>query len=207
MLKPYERNEELSKDFIQGWYMPEESISDLLSESKKLYSDGYFKFADEPRNYKGLDLEQFSDTSKNNFLYNINEVILNYQEKYSYLCSLNFKLFNSVNVQYWEPGKSYSKFHYELESATEHILRNLVFMTYLNDIEDGGETEFHYQKVKIKPKKGLTIVWPANWTHTHRGCMTNEHKHAMTGWFEIVPTKPNIYYDIPNIENRKLDYE
>ena len=31
-------------------------------------------------------------------------------------------------------------------------------MTYLNDIKDGGETEFYYQKLKVKPEKGLTLI-------------------------------------------------
>ena len=207
MLKPYERNEELSKDFIQGWYMPDDVISDFLLESEQLHADGYSDVIGDPRNYHILDMKVFSDKSRDNFLYNLNGVILNYQEKYSYLCTLNFKLFKDINVQYWEPGNYYSKFHYELRSDAESVLRNLVFMTYLNNIEDGGETEFHYQKIKIKPKKGLTIVWPANWTHTHRGCETSEHKHAVTGWFEIIPSKPDIYYDVPNKENCKREYE
>ena len=46
-------------------------------------------------------------------------------------------------------------------------------MTYLNTIKVGGETEFLYQKLKIKPKKGLTLIWPTDWTHTHRGLISN----------------------------------
>ena len=42
-------------------------------------------------------------------------------------------------------------------------------MTYLNDVNDYGETEFYYQKLKIKPEKGKTVIWCADWTHTHRG--------------------------------------
>ena len=32
-------------------------------------------------------------------------------------------------------------------------------MIYLNDIEDGGETEFLYQGVRVPPVKGRLIVW------------------------------------------------
>ena len=58
-------------------------------------------------------------------------------------------------------------------------------MTYLNDGEDGG-TEFLYQKIASPAKKGLTLIWPANWTHTHRGIIssTNE-KIIITGWFSL----------------------
>ena len=57
-------------------------------------------------------------------------------------------------------------------------------MTYLNDIEDGGETEFFYQKLKVKPQKGLTLIWPVDWTHTHRGVPSmTEEKIIATGWY------------------------
>ena len=57
-------------------------------------------------------------------------------------------------------------------------------MTYLNDVTDGGETEFMYQKLKIKPKKGLTLIWPADWTHTHRGIPSmTQVKYIATGWY------------------------
>jgi hypothetical protein len=56
-------------------------------------------------------------------------------------------------------------------------------MTYLNDVESGGETEFLYQNLKIKPQKGLTLIWPTDWTHTHRGIPSmEEEKMIVTGW-------------------------
>ena len=57
-------------------------------------------------------------------------------------------------------------------------------MTYLTDVVgEGGETEFYYQKLKIKPKKGLTLIWPSDWTHTHRGIPApDEEKVIITGW-------------------------
>ena len=60
----------------------------------------------------------------------------------------------------------------------------MVFMTYLNDVTDGGETEFYHQQLKIKPKKGLTVIWPAGYTHVHRGITSNtETKYIATGWY------------------------
>jgi hypothetical protein len=46
--------------------------------------------------------------------------------------------------------------------------RHLVFMTYLNDVDDEGGTEFFHQKLVVQPRKGLTLVWPADWTFMHR---------------------------------------
>ena len=54
-------------------------------------------------------------------------------------------------------------------------------------VEDQGETEFHFQKVKIKPKKGLSLIWPADFTYTHRGIPSpTQEKYIATGWFNMV---------------------
>jgi len=42
-------------------------------------------------------------------------------------------------------------------------------MTYLNDVDDGSETYFNHFKIKVKPKHGKTMIWPAGWTHAHSG--------------------------------------
>ena len=50
-----------------------------------------------------------------------------------------------------------------------------------------GETEFLHQKIKAKPRKGLTLIWPADWTHVHRGIVSaSEEKYIITGWFDFV---------------------
>ena len=60
-------------------------------------------------------------------------------------------------------------------------------MTYLNTVKKKGETEFYYQKLKIKPETGLTIIWPSDWTHTHRGITSNtEEKYIVTGWYSYL---------------------
>ena len=59
-------------------------------------------------------------------------------------------------------------------------------MTYLNDVPAGG-TEFMYQKITIPAIKGLTVIWPSDWTHTHRGQISNEYKkYVLTGWFNYI---------------------
>jgi hypothetical protein len=54
-------------------------------------------------------------------------------------------------------------------------------------VTDQGETEFYHQNIKIKPEKGLTIIWPADWTFTHRGLPSlTQEKFVVTGWFSYV---------------------
>ena len=65
------------------------------------------------------------------------------------------------------------------------IFRHLVFMTYLNTVDDGG-THFYYQKLKTKAKKGLTLIWSSAWTHTHRGIISKtKEKYILTGWYNF----------------------
>ena len=58
-------------------------------------------------------------------------------------------------------------------------------MTYLNDVPDGG-TEWFHQSLYVPAQKGYTVIWPADWTHTHRGRPSpTTEKQILTGWFEF----------------------
>ena len=64
--------------------------------------------------------------------------------------------------------------------------RIAVFTLYLNDIEDGGETEFLYQGLRVKPEQGALVIWPTGYTHTHRGNPPlKDTKYIVTGWVEF----------------------
>ena len=66
-------------------------------------------------------------------------------------------------------------------------------MTYLNDVDDGGETYFPNQSLKVSPKKGLTLFWPAGVDYPHKGLTSNtQTKYIATGWisFLIPPLTP-----------------
>ena len=66
-------------------------------------------------------------------------------------------------------------------------------MLYCNDVEVDGETEFFHQKYKCKPKKGKLVIWPTDWTFTHRGIPApNEEKYIVTGWFDYLPVANKV---------------
>ena len=51
----------------------------------------------------------------------------------------------------------------------------------------GGETEFLHQNLRIHPEIGKTLIWPAQWTHTHRGNPPLDgFKVYATGWFSLM---------------------
>ena len=105
-----------------------------------------------------------------------------YQQKYVYMNQLTV-ISQPFNIQYYPPGGGYKRWHNERSEHQTHQ-RNLVFMTYLNDVPDGGGTEFaYYPDVKINAKKGLSLLWPPDFTHTHRGIVSQHEKYIATGWF------------------------
>ena len=65
--------------------------------------------------------------------------------------------------------------------------RTLIYVTYLNDIKEEGETDFYWQKLKIKPKKGLTLIWPTEFTHIYKHLPTpNKSKYLITGYVNYI---------------------
>jgi hypothetical protein len=108
-----------------------------------------------------------------------------YIEKFPYSGEYRaWGLLETINIQYYPLGGGYKDWHTERTRGTGVVAaRHLAFMTYLNDVTDCGETEFYHQKVKFKPKKGMTLVWPTDWTHTHRGIPSpSQEKYIITGW-------------------------
>ena len=92
------------------------------------------------------------------------------------------------NIQYYKPGGGFYKWHSEKSSPEKDDI-SLVFMTYLNDVPKGG-TEFLYQKVELEAKKGLSVIWPAEFTHVHKGVISMTHeKYIATGWLSTTHLK------------------
>tara|TARA_Y100000114_G_C11637650_1_gene267639 strand:+ start:94 stop:705 length:612 start_codon:yes stop_codon:yes gene_type:complete len=112
----------------------------------------------------------------------LQKCIEKYIERYPEVDTLpHFNILEHYNIQYYPIGGGFKKWHFE-RSSLEQSNRILVFMTYLNDVEDGG-TEFKYQNFKSPAKKGLTLIWPTDWTHTHRGIISKtKEKYIVTGW-------------------------
>lgn len=92
----------------------------------------------------------------------------------------------TIKMQKTNPGGGYHVWHSE-QGNGEDARRCLVYSAYLNDIEDAGETEFLYQRLRIPPKENTMIIWPAGFTHTHRGNVVHgsKSKYIITGWFYL----------------------
>lgn len=109
-----------------------------------------------------------------------------YNNQWPFLASIISQLeIGRFNIGKYSSGQHFQKIHTE-RSHLGSLHRLLAFMTYLNDVEDGGSTYFSHYDLDIKPQKGLTIIWPAEWTHAHKGNIINSgSKYIVTGWLTI----------------------
>ena len=112
------------------------------------------------------------------------EVYPLYVQKYSYLKSLAKHTILEVKIQKTKIGEGYHRWHCE-NADMQSRNRKKAFMVYLNDVTEGGETEFLYQKCRFKPEKNTLMIWPSQFTHIHRGNppLSND-KYIITGWIE-----------------------
>ena len=89
---------------------------------------------------------------------------------------------NGYAIQRTDPGEFY---HWHIDGGShEFAMRQLVAVWYLNDVEGpGGETEFSYQNIKVKPQAGKLCLFPPFWTHEHRGVTLEKGvKYIATTW-------------------------
>ena len=97
---------------------------------------------------------------------------------------LNWGEDTGYQVQKSQPGDFYIWHH---DQATN---RRLTFLWYLNDVYEDGYTEF-LDGTRIQPETGKLILFPASWTHVHRGFPPkHETKYICTGWiYEGAPVR------------------
>ena len=114
--------------------------------------------------------------------------VYEYMEDHPFLKILYkpFGIDEEWNLQKYLPGQSYSIEHFEHGAEPENCRRILGWMFYLNNVEDGGETYWPQQNFKKTARAGDFCIWPAGWTHSHKGLVSNtESKYIITGWCSL----------------------
>ena len=185
-----------SNTFIGGWYIPTK-ICDNLIKLFKLHNNkvvrGKIEFDNQiklDKSYKDcfqlvIDFNNEEDVIKD-YRIELQKVLELYLKKYPMSNKVNlFNITTNYNIQYYKKNMGFKQWHNERSDKTT-CHRHLVFMTYLNDVEDGG-TMFYHQKITCPAKKGLTLIWPTDWTHTHKGQISKTHeKYIITGWYNFI---------------------
>ena len=89
------------------------------------------------------------------------------------------------NIQKYSRGDHFASLHSE-RTSLDSLHRLFAWMTYLNDVDDGGKTNFSHYGIKIKPETSKTLIWPAEWTHAHTGeILKSGTKYIVTGWMHF----------------------
>jgi prolyl 4-hydroxylase len=142
----------------------------------------------EVKNSRDISLTPKEINLPNNEIYkiyfeNLFECYKDYNIQWPFLGSLIKEVnIGSFNVQRYLPGQHFQRIHCE-RTGIDSLHRLLAFMTYLNDVEEGGSTYFNHYDLDVKPRKGLTLIWPAEWTHSHKGnVLKGGKKYIITGW-------------------------
>lgn len=137
-----------------------------------------------------------------------------YNVQYPILQTLRKHKSKHIKIQKTSPTQGYHVWHCEHDANFEG--RILSWILYLNDVEEGGETEFLYQSLRFKPKAGTFVLFPAHFTHTHRGNPPlSGVKYIATGWIEFLNTPepqgasefPDLTKPDDNSKNKKILYQ
>lgn len=139
-------------------------------------------------NFKNHSPSPFNNESAIDIFWNgLQKCYEEYSSEYDILKDMNIKC-TSIKMQKTNPGSGYHIWHCEQDEG-DMGNRILAYSLYLNTLEQdsAGETEFLYQKLRIPPKQNSMVIWPAAYTHTHRGNVVhgNKPKYIITGWFYL----------------------
>ena len=184
-------------NFIGSWKLENDEISkniiNFFENNIDLQKDGSTgdgkklnikKTTDINIHPKDLNDKKFIDIKK--YIDELHKCYLDYQEQWPFLKDkINTVDIPTFNIQKYNPGDHFSHIHTE-RSSLNSLHRVFAWMTYLNDVEDGGNTYFTHYDLRIKPEIGKTLIWPAEWTHAHRGEVLNSGvKYIITGWMHF----------------------
>ena len=127
-----------------------------------------------------LDIAAFNPTISNHIMCAVRACVNQYLDWYPFLKNFHYHSTTCL-LQKTNPTEGYHDWHSESNNIA-CINRTLVWSVYFNDLEDSGETQFLYQKLKVNPKAGRVLIFPGSFTHLHRGNPPYQSKYIATGW-------------------------
>lgn len=164
-----------------------ENVSPFMKDDLSTTANGFYFSETLLEKHPELAEIYVQSTEFNDIL--VNQCLKEYCRKYPGLAGFpnaekNLAIQDS-KLQKTLPGQGYHVWHHEHGTSGRAPRRLLAFSLNLNTVEEGGETEFIYQKVRFKPAMGQLLLWPSYFTHAHRGNPPlSGEKYILTGWIE-----------------------
>ena len=190
-------NETKFPHFIGSWKIENDTLCNeiiaFFEENKNLQKQGSIGSGTDSTIKKTTDititpndLQNIKFKCVNNYIEELHKCFVDYQNQWPFLKDKIKSLhIGAFNIQRYFPGDHFAKIHCERISI-QTIHRVFAWMTYLNDVDDGGVTNFSHYAIKVKPEIGKTLIWPAEWTHAHSGEVLNSGvKYIVTGWMHF----------------------
>jgi len=120
----------------------------------------------------------------NNLFRSLAMALKDFKEIYPYFGDMSRFKDMGYNLQRYREGEYY---HWHVDADNKELApRQLVALWYLNDVEEGGETDFVFQDASVTPEKGKLMLFPPFWTHEHRaGVVTKGVKYIATTWINF----------------------
>ena len=103
-----------------------------------------------------------------------------------YVFSQKFLSHEKLMIQKYNKNEGRFTYHDDFKVDWDNQkYRVITYIWYLNNVENGGETEI-WDDFKIKPETGKLLLFPSCWTFPHRGKMPiSDNKYIITGWLYI----------------------
>ena len=174
-------------NFIEKYKIPEKICDDFIEyhktnkeyKNKGIVGDGYIDTSIK----NSTDVTFYNSSNNQNikiFFEHLSLSVTEYIKKYKINGVLRTEIAN--NIQHYKANQGYDYLHYERSAGETY--RQLVYTLYLNTVKDKGGTFFPFQQTTISANKGNLIIFPADFTHLHKGIIsTTEEKYIVTGWF------------------------
>ena len=185
-----------SPNFIGSWTIDPKLCDDLvnffeINHQKQMRGATSSGIKPDAKNRQDISIYPKSIEDPGNELFKIYFNLLfdcyrDYCQQWPFLKKMANRLeIGAFNLGRYYPGQHFKELHTERASINT-LQRLFAFMTYLNNVEEGGSTYFKYYDLDIRPQKGLTIIWPAEWTHLHQGKVVEAgSKYIITGWLNF----------------------
>ena len=183
--------------FIGSWNLENNKLCNeiiqLFENNKDLQKQGVTGKGRDLKIKKTIDIKVSpNDLKKTKFeilkqyVNGLHKCFLDYQNQWPFLKSILKTVYvPTFNIQKYSRGDHFASLHSE-RTTLNTLHRLFAWMTYLNDVVDGGQTNFSHYGIKIKPEIGKTLIWPAEWTHAHTGeILKSGTKYIITGWIHF----------------------